>query len=42
MFCLIFQEGQKAADLSREAGYDYIAKYIEGFSEADKVTNGTL
>ena len=37
----VFQEGQTAAELSREAGYDYIAKYIEGFSEADKITNGT-
>ncbi|KAL3868933.1 hypothetical protein ACJMK2_041685 [Sinanodonta woodiana] len=38
------KEGQTAAELAREAGYDYIAKFIEGYSTSNGVnfaTNGT-
>ena len=38
-FSPIFQEGQTAAELARQAGYDYIAKYIDGFAPS---TNGKL
>jgi hypothetical protein len=36
---LMLQEGQTAAELAREAGYDYIAKYIESTATA-ATTNG--
>lgn len=33
----MLQEGQTPSELAREAGYDYIAKYIEGYTP---MTNG--
>jgi len=36
---LMLQEGQMPSELAREAGYDYIAKYIENYTA---VTNGKV